>query len=211
MSAATTTSLQAALGEPLAARHDILDFGCGCGRLLRRLRDQAPATTVSGCDIDADAIGWLTENMVGIDARVCTPLPPLSFAADAFDLVIGYSVLTHLDEAYQDAWLAEFSRVLRPGGVALLTVHGPGSWDRIVRTALAGRPELQSLEDERATRGIVHWRDDGWGDVFPDFYHTTFHTPSYIARHWTTWFDELEVVPGNVARDHDIVVARVRK
>jgi SAM-dependent methyltransferase len=203
--------LESALGEPLAARRDILDFGCGCGRLLRRLFDQAPTARISGCDIDEDAIAWLGGNMSGADAKVCGPLPPLPFAADAFDLIIGYSVLTHLDEDYQDAWLEEMTRVLRPGGVALLTVHGPTSWERIVRTALAGRPELHELDHERSSRGIVHWRDDGWGSVFPDFYHTTFHTPDYIRRHWTRWFDAVEIVAGTSARDHDIVVARVAK
>jgi Icc protein len=203
--------LEAALGEPLATRHDILDFGCGCGRLLRRLFDDMPGASLAGCDIDPDAIAWLAGNIADIDARVCAPLPPLPFADDAFDLVIGYSVLTHLDERYQDAWLAELRRVLRSGGVALLTVHGPGSWERVVCTALAGRPELERLQRERQTRGIVHWRDDGWEAVFPDFYHTTFHTPEYIERHWAAWFDQVEVVAGNAARDDDIVVARVAK
>jgi SAM-dependent methyltransferase len=203
------TLLEDALGEPLIARRDILDFGCGCGRLLRRLFDLVPDARLSGCDIDPDAIAWVADNIPGVDARVSAPLPPSPFANDAFDLVIGYSVLTHLDERYQDAWLAELQRVLRPGGVALLTVHGPGSWHRVVRTALVGRPELASLERERETRGIVHWRDDGWDAVFPDFYHTTFHTPEYIERHWSAWFDKVEIVAGNVARDHDIVVARV--
>jgi len=201
--------LESALGEPLGSRTDILDFGCGCGRLLRRLLDQAPVAKISGCDIDVDAIAWLVDSLPGADARVCKSLPPLPFPAGAFDLVIGYSVFTHLDEAYQDAWLEELTRVLRPGGVALLTVHGPASWERVARTALAGRPELGALDHERTTRGIVHWRDDGWGSVFPDFYHTTFHTPGYIERHWTTWFDHVDVISGTSARDHDIVVARV--
>lgn len=205
------TLLEDALGEPLIARRDILDFGCGCGRLLRRLCDLVPDSRLSGCDIDPDAIAWVADNISDVDARVSAPLPPLPFPSDAFDLVIGYSVLTHLDERYQDAWLAELRRVLRPGAVALLTVHGSGSWDRVVRTALAGRPEMESLERERETRGIVHWRDDGWDAVFPDFYHTTFHTPEYIERHWSAWFDKVEVVAGNTERDHDIVVARVAK
>lgn len=198
--------LEAALGSPFTGRASILDFGCGCGRLMRRLADRAPGTRLVGCDIDADAIAWV-RTALAMDAVVTGAKPPLPFADGSFDLVMGYSVFTHLDESRQDAWLAELRRVLGPGGVALLTVHGPTAWDRAGRTSLAGRPTLPELGREREARGIVHWRDDGWDDVFPDWYHTTFHTPGYVRSHWSTWFDRVEVVPGTARRDHDIVVA----
>jgi len=200
--------LEAALGSPLAERESILDFGCGCGRLLRRLIDTAPNSRLAGCDTDAGAIEWVRANLTSVDARTIEPLPPLPWADGSFDLVIGYSVFTHLDEEYQDAWLAELHRVLRPGGAGLLTIHGQAAWDRQSRTALAGRPELETVTREREELGIAHWREDGWEEFFPDYYHTTFHTLEYVEAHWRKWFDSVHVDAGDYWRNHDIVVVR---
>jgi SAM-dependent methyltransferase len=199
--------LERALAAPFRDRARILDFGCGCGRLLRRLVDRAPESRITGCDTDANAVAWVQEAL-DVEATVTDARPPLPFADDAFDLAIGYSVFTHLSEEYQDAWLAELRRVLAPGGVALLTVHGPIAWERDCATVLAGRPELGDLAHEFETRGIAHWRADGWEAVFPDWYHTTFHTPAYVRAHWSTWFATVDVVPGTALRIQDVVVAR---
>jgi SAM-dependent methyltransferase len=199
--------LETALGAQFRERARILDFGCGCGRLLRRLVDRAPESRITGCDIDADAVAWVREAL-DVDATVTGALPPLPFADDAFDLVIGYSVFTHLSEEYQDTWLAELGRVLAPGGAALLTVHGLATWDRDRSTVLAGRPELADLTSDLEEHGIAHWRADGWETIFPDWYHTTFHDPAYVRAHWSTWFASVDVVSGTALRNHDIVVAR---
>jgi SAM-dependent methyltransferase len=200
--------LESVLGSPIAARESILDFGCGCGRLLRRLIDAAPNSRLVGCDTDAGAIGWVAANLPRVDAYVIDALPPLPFPDGSFDLVIGYSVFTHLDEEYQDAWLAELHRVLRPGGVGLLTIHGEAAWDRMSRTALAGRPELETVARERDEYGFAYWGDDGWEKFFPDYYHTSFHTTDYVQSHWAKWFEHVEVDAGDYWRNHDIVIVR---
>jgi GT2 family glycosyltransferase/SAM-dependent methyltransferase len=101
-------------GRRLADFNAVFDFGCGCGRLLRHLVRTVPADRLSGSDIDADAVAWVQRHYPLVDARANDALPPLSFAAGSFDLVLCYSVFTHLDEAYQDAWLAELQRVTAP-------------------------------------------------------------------------------------------------
>src|SRR5258708_7051462 len=47
--------------------------------------------------------------------------PPLDVADGSVDLIYGQSVLTHLTRATTLAWLAEVRRVMRPGGLAMLT------------------------------------------------------------------------------------------
>jgi SAM-dependent methyltransferase len=200
-------ALEAALGAPFRRHDRILDFGCGCGRLLRRLLDRAPGSRIVGCDTDADAVAWVRATL-GVDAVATDARPPLPFADDAFDLVIGYSVFTHLSEEYQDAWLAELSRVLAPGGAALLTVHGPTAWERDRSTVLAGRLELAELQRDLDGRGIAHWRADGWEALFPDWYHTTFHSPAYVRAHWSRWFADVDLVPATALRIQDIAVVR---
>jgi SAM-dependent methyltransferase len=165
------------------------DFGCGCGRLLRHLGVGPDAATLAGSDIDAAAIEWLTAAMPTVDARVNAALPPLPFDRARFDLVVAYSVFTHLDEKYQDAWLEELQRVTKPGAVLLVTINGELSWDVHRDTVLAGRAELAALESQRNQHGIAFWTGDGWEAEFPDFYHTTFHTPAYVRERWGRWFD----------------------
>ena len=47
----------------LARFRSILDFGCGCGGTLLWLKDLAPTASISGTDIDADAIEWCRANL----------------------------------------------------------------------------------------------------------------------------------------------------
>jgi SAM-dependent methyltransferase len=184
----------------------VLDFGCGCGRLLRHLQTRGGGASLSGSDIDAEAIAWIDAHLDGVTAGVNDWLPPLPFEDAQFDLVIGFSVFTHLDADYQDQWLSELRRVARPGAILMLTVHGELAWQIHIETALAGRPEVQDLEREREDEGFVFWRGDGWAAYFPDYYHTAFHTRAYIERHWGQWFKVLEVAEAGAGLSHDMVV-----
>ena len=76
------------------------------------------------------------------------------------------------------------------------------------RTALAGKPELETVTRERAEYGISYWRGDGWEEFFPDYYHTTFHTTEYVRSHWSKWFADVAIDPGDYWRNHDIVIVR---
>lgn len=43
------------------------------------------------------------------------------------DLIYGISVMTHIRESQQEAWLKELERILTPGGVMILTSCGAGA------------------------------------------------------------------------------------
>jgi len=105
----------------------IVDWGCGCARISRHfprdVRDK-----VVGFDIDPVNIDWCRENIPGIRFEQCAVDPPLRLADDSVDCLFAHSVLTHLDEEHQNSWLTEIRRVLRPGGVAFLTVLAELSW-----------------------------------------------------------------------------------
>ncbi|MGY1688889.1 hypothetical protein [Geodermatophilus sp. SYSU D01105] len=49
-------------GSRLQDHPQILDFGAGCGRVLRWLLPHAPSSAWSACDIDAPAIEWVRQN-----------------------------------------------------------------------------------------------------------------------------------------------------
>ena len=101
-------------------RHRVAEWGCGMGRILRHLAD---VHAVRGYDYNPAAVRWCAANLEGAYARNGL-MPPLPQGAGTLDAVLAVSVLTHLSEAAHAAWAAEVARVLRPGGVAILTVHG---------------------------------------------------------------------------------------
>lgn len=110
----------------------LLDFGCGCGRVLRHW-SQLDGTRVCGCDIDPRLIAWCRENLPFAEVAVTSSSPPLPYESSTFDLVYAFSVFTHLTEPAQHAWVEECARVLRPGGHLLLSTLGEhyASLDRL--------------------------------------------------------------------------------
>lgn len=93
----------------------LLDAGCGAGALLAELAARGQAI---GIDVAAPAIA-ITHGrgpyvLVQADAR------SLPFRADAFDAVMLCDVLEHIDD--DSRALTEAVRVLKPGGVAIVTL-----------------------------------------------------------------------------------------
>ncbi|TMK69900.1 MAG: class I SAM-dependent methyltransferase [Actinobacteria bacterium] len=101
----------------------ILDFGCGCGRVLRHWA-RLDGTHVHGCDIDARMIGWCAANLPFAEVAVNELSPPLPYGDASFDLLYALSVFTHLSEDLQHAWIDESRRVLRADGYLLISTLG---------------------------------------------------------------------------------------
>jgi SAM-dependent methyltransferase len=202
----------ASVGRRLDEFHRIFDFGCGVGRVLRWLKARTPDAQFAGADSDEAAIEWMRGQYPDVEMAVITNngLPPLPFNDAAFDLVVGYSVFTHLDERYQDEWLAELRRIVAPRGMLLLSISGPRMLDHtLTKSDHANLADLRSRVTRFEQDGILHWRGDGWEQLFPDYYHTTFHTHAYIRRHWSRWFAVLGIhtdTPSALAQD--IVILR---
>lgn len=122
----------AANGLKLADFRSILDWGSGCGRMIRLLSRRIGAK-LHGCDYNPRLVRWCSEALTCADWKVCGLTPPLPYPDASFDLVYAISVLTHIPSELQVPWLTELRRVLKPGGYALLSVHGA--------SRVAGLPE----------------------------------------------------------------------
>ncbi len=102
-----------------------LELGCGGGRLIRHLRG-IEGLQLTGSDVIQENVNWCRQNLDGIEFRRNGLQPPLAFAADeSYDFIFAYSVFTHVPMEWQRPWMAEFARILKPGGVATVTVLGP--------------------------------------------------------------------------------------
>jgi SAM-dependent methyltransferase len=101
---------------------DILEFGCGAGRYLRHLAQHAGA--VVAVDYNPYLLAWTKANLRFARFAVCGPRPPLPEPDDLFDVVYAVDVFSHLDDSAQVPWFDELTRVLRPGGLMVITLHG---------------------------------------------------------------------------------------
>ncbi|HET7510337.1 MAG TPA: class I SAM-dependent methyltransferase [Solirubrobacterales bacterium] len=131
----------AAAGEAVEQMGAILDFGCGCGRVARHWA-AVEGPELYGCDYNPDLVAWCTANLPHLRATRNELAPPTPYVSGSFDLIYALSVFTHLDETLQRGWLAEFQRLLRPGGILVLSVLG----DRL-------RHRLDRGEQRRFDRG----------------------------------------------------------
>ncbi|HUR78320.1 MAG TPA: methyltransferase domain-containing protein [Acidimicrobiales bacterium] len=194
------------MGRSLEDFGALLDFGCGCGRVMRYLAARLPHTALTGVDIDASATDWLAAALPDADVRATQGLPPLPFADGSFDLVLGCSVFSHLDQTYQDAWLGELQRVTKPGALLLLTVNGPLSFEWHATGPMRGLDGMARLARQFKRKGFLFWEGDGWERWFPDFYHSAWHKPRYIHKHWKKWFRVRSVLEGKAGSLQDLVV-----
>jgi SAM-dependent methyltransferase len=173
----------------------VLDFGCGCGRVLRYVQPFCGGAAFSGTDIDEEAIAWCQRALGHLGTFSANAAwPPLGFADATFDLIYAVSVFTHLPEDMQDAWLAELQRVARPGAYILLTTHGP---DLI--------PAAHRADLDRA--GFVYLAGSGTTGL-PAFYQTAFHTGDYVRARWGTVFEIVRIIPRGIMNHQDLIVCR---
>jgi SAM-dependent methyltransferase len=148
------------------AGKDVLDYGCGPGYLTKYLFDHG-ARHVTGIDIsegeieqarlNADNNGYADRSrFLAVDAHAT------GFADDSFDLIVGASILHHLDLRLA---LEEIRRILRPGGRAVFLEplwHNP-----ILRLGRALTPSARTPDEHPLTT-------DDWdlcGSLFENFHH----------------------------------------
>ncbi|WP_211244512.1 class I SAM-dependent methyltransferase [Actinospica robiniae] len=108
---------------------DVLDVGCGDGRLARSLA--GPGRQVLGLDPSADMIGLARARGAGVPGLKFRQGAFLSqpFTPESFDLVSFVASLHHMD---QRAGLLRAAELLRPGGrlvvVGLAATRSPMEW-----------------------------------------------------------------------------------
>lgn len=96
--------------------HSLLDVGCGTGHHLQRYA--ALGYRVAGVDGSEEMLRHAQTNNPGVDLRHCD-VEFLPFADASFDVVVAIEVFRYLPDLTRT--VAEIHRVLKPGGVCLVT------------------------------------------------------------------------------------------
>lgn len=119
---------------------NVLDLGCGCGKLARFLA-LIPGLRYDGVDIFLPHILWCRRAFAELGGRfnfhhfdgysdeynpqgsVQTVDYALPADAGSVDMVTAHSLFTHLYEAEARHYLEEIARILKPGGRAVISLH----------------------------------------------------------------------------------------
>lgn len=173
----------------------VLDFGCGCGRVIRHWRHLADVK-MTGTDYNPRLLEWCVENLNFADFDVNCLAPPLPYDDDSFELVYALSVFTHLPAELQRAWRDELTRVLRPGGHLVITTHGE---------AMSAR--LSASHRQRFSQGnlvVLHPRLAGLNAC------AAYHPESYLRGAFAGPLEVAGFFPDRLRwGHHDVTVFRV--
>lgn len=115
----------AAASQLKLSQPKILELPCGYGRVTRHLVEMFPSAGILASDIIVPATEFVAQEF-GVKAHPAQP--PVheltGIDSNAFDIVVMGSLITHLSEANSKVLMKNFFRVLRPGGIAIVTITG---------------------------------------------------------------------------------------
>jgi SAM-dependent methyltransferase len=131
------------------------------------------------------------------------PFPPIQYQDNTFDIVLAYSVFSHLSENAHQAWLKEFRRILKPHGLLIVTVRQKTFLDQV--ELLSNNTNINEYESmlvkifcssnikEKYDNGYYIYNPSGGGaELTNDFYGDTVIPPKYIVDVWGSLFAIIE-------------------
>lgn len=201
----------------------LLDFGTGWGRYARIfLKDFRPENVV-GVDVDSTFIETCRKTFPYCRFDTVPAFPPTALPAATFDLIIAYSVFSHLSEEAATAWIKEFARVLKPGGMIAVTTQGRSfldycaslrkserfdhPWHKHLARSFVDLPACKAAYDQ----GKFLFSPTGSGEIRPStFYGEALIPPDFVEKHWATILDPLEFIDDRKLLPQALIVMRKR-
>jgi len=194
----------------------LLDFACGYGRNVRFFMKDIFPGNLFGSDVCPDFVEICrntfasTDNYNEILFSVNNPFPPLSFDDKSINIIMAYSLFSHLSEDVSLAWLKEFYRILKQDGLLFLTLcqqnflnlsknlllannHDANNHDINDYEKLIAKQFGDTSIQERYNNGeYIFYPSGGGGVLTSDFYGNTVIPDKYIYNKWAGSFDIIE-------------------
>lgn len=102
----------------------IADFGAGWGRYTRFMLKYAHPDNLFALEVQSHMVERSRKEFGRANFIKVDNFPPTPLQDEFFDLIFGYSVFSHLSPVCADAWIAEFARIVKPGGLVVMTTQG---------------------------------------------------------------------------------------
>lgn len=190
----------------------LLDFGCGWGRHIRVFLKDFAAADITGVDIDPENISVCRELMPEVSFVLSQEGASLAVEDDSQDLILSFSVFSHINEDSAKFWLRELARVLKPGGSMVVTSWGRALFEVFERKRTTGQT-LYAWEDN-ITRAFSdlneverRYRDGEFsfgrhmkgGALDPEVYGISLMPKQWVERETSLrvahWIEDTKVVP----------------
>lgn len=139
-----------------------------------------------GVDYNADLLKWSRKYLTFAKYEVNNLTSRLKFNDAMFDFVYVISVFTHLSKELQFFWMDELKRILKPGGILLITVHG-----------ITRMHQLSKIQQQQFLAGNLIIA----GQLFSGTnLCSTYHPEQYVKKVFAKDFELLDFLSGG-ARD----------
>ncbi|MER5355969.1 class I SAM-dependent methyltransferase [Kitasatospora sp. NPDC002551] len=136
----------------LARDAALLDYGCGYGRLAGELAALG-FTDIAGVDVAPEPVARARAEQPAARFTVLTDPPRTGFPDGGFDAAFLFAVLTCVpDDAAQHALVTELHRVLRPGGLLLVS-------DYLLQPDARNQERYRHSEERFGTFGVFATSD----------------------------------------------------
>lgn len=135
---------------PRKAHAAYLDLGCGDGEFTLAMARTIGTTRISGIDIIDSEIVKAKKN--GIAVKKADLDGEFPFPSNTFDVVTGAQVIEHLFEV--DSFVSEIHRVLKPGGIAVISTENLSSWHNIAALFFGLQPSTGPYISNRFSIGF---------------------------------------------------------
>jgi ubiquinone/menaquinone biosynthesis C-methylase UbiE len=159
----------------------VLDFGCGCGRIIRHFYFNNKNLRFFGSDYNPVLINWCRENLSFADFSVNQLSPPMNYGNENFNMIYARSVFTHIGADLQKSWMKEFHRVLKAGGYLYITTHGESTFRNLDKNVI----------DELTQNQIAVVNDAIAGDNKC----TVFQTKKFFENNLMNGFELIDFIP----------------
>jgi SAM-dependent methyltransferase len=196
-------------GADLEGFAEVLDFGCSSGRVVRAFAAGFPHIRWLGCDPNEAAVAWASHHLKQIEFFVNPQSPPLPIAAGELGLVYAISIWSHFAPKLALRWFDEMRRVLRPGGLLVITTHGLQSISYYAEEGLRPFAQCRDILESLYQSGFWYAPEFGqagdFGIVNPDW-GTAFLSPEWLLTKLCPSWRILEFAPGRNQGNQDVYV-----
>lgn len=173
-----------------------LDFGGASGRVARHMKFQHDIPDVWIADINREHVNFVLDTFEGtIKAFQSHSVPHLPIEDNSLDFISAFSVFSHI-ESFDETWLLELRRILKPNGVLILTANIDTFQDITsgwpVYKALVNHPSFDTnqLGSPLSTpRHVVRWNANG------SYSSVVYLRSDYAEKRWAPLFSSMEIHP----------------
>lgn len=162
---------------------EVLDYGCGWGRILRLMYKFFPASQLYGVDAWPNSLSLCMELGLPGKFSLCDEVPtgpPIT--GQKFNIIYSFSVLTHLAENCHRAVVKSLRQSISEDGMLFVTIRPETFWDNARDRSIAEQMKRCHME-----RGFAFHCNSPQSSSRNKIFGDASIALSYVEKHWLEW------------------------